>query len=65
MLNVVDINIHVELFELINIEKPDSSRQGQARNSDFELWSGYDSGLPTGPAAFFFREIILACCQHN
>ena len=22
---------------------------GQARNSNLELWSGYDSGLPTGP----------------
>ena len=33
----------------INYQEPDSSRQGQARNSDLELWSGYDSGGPTGP----------------
>ena len=32
----------------INYQEPDSSRQGQARNSDLELWSGYDSGGPTG-----------------
>ena len=24
------------------------SRQGQAQNSDLDLWSGYDSGLLTG-----------------
>ena len=33
----------------INYQEPDSSRQGQARNSDLELWSGYDSGIPTCP----------------
>ena len=30
-------------------QKTNSSRQGQARNSDLELWSRYDSRLPTGP----------------
>ena len=28
--------------------KLDRGRQGQARNSNLELYSGYDSGLPTG-----------------
>ena len=35
-------------FVFGNIYKPDLSRQGKAQNSDVELWSGYDSGLPTG-----------------
>ena len=48
---------------------PDLSRQGQARNSDLELWSGYDLGLPTGPVSITkshlkcpsFQNVLLEC----
>ena len=39
------------------------SQQGQAWNSDFELWSGFDSGLPTWPITISLR--LIQSVFHN
>ena len=41
--------------------EPDSSRQGQAQNSDFEFWGGYDSARVTNWISHYHSEMSLKC----